>query len=357
MFGLGGKERRAKMRGRVKGLVDDLTSLEINTIRRADLTGESMPDARHALFDIATHYNTALNDLLAGDAREVAGAQIRDDGVERRSVVQVRFTKKAYRGGDAIVIAVSIRDPNGTPRAGAPLRAMIRSAPAVEPTGAAVGARVRMKAGSKDPATLVEARADNHGSAFLLLSVPETARAGACVEIEAAGITVAIEIPLTKVRGDVATFHYLNRRANEAPDRSHWLVRRIELNTIRLASILQAIPAPDGGAGCDTNDHSRRCLNGAVEDQPKPDALRLNATELVRVRKIWELGCEQIVMQTLVQLDGDVVTRISGDIESADHTLIHALHADGVRVATQSWQFLVETLVGFTKSLVGWFTR
>lgn len=353
MFGT----KRKEMRGRVKGLVDDLTSLEINTIRRADLTGESMPDARHALFDIAVRYNTALNDLLDGDLRETTGVRVTADGTEERSVLQARFTKKAYRRGDAVMVAITLKDARGLPRAGEPIRAMVRPAPTVRPTGTKGGALVRMQPSEKDPATLFEARADGHGSAFLLLSVPKEARAGVCVEIEAAGIELGMEIPVTQVRGDLATFHYLNRRTNEAPDRSHWLVRRIELNTVLIATILQAIPDPAGGGGCDANDHSRRCLNGAEEGMPKPAPLRLNATELVRIRKIWELSCEQIVMQTVVQLDGDVVTRISGDIESIDHQLIHALHADGVRVATQSWQFLVETLVGFTRSLVGWFTR
>ncbi|MEZ4465327.1 MAG: hypothetical protein R3F43_12820 [bacterium] len=48
--------------------------LEINTIRRGSITGESMPDPRHALFDVASEYNAELNRLLRDDCRVVAGA-------------------------------------------------------------------------------------------------------------------------------------------------------------------------------------------------------------------------------------------------------------------------------------------
>lgn len=356
MFGR--KAKQKELRGRVKGLVDDLTSLEINTIRRADLTGESMPDTRHALYDIAVQYNSALNDLLAGDEREASGVRVDAHGKPRRTIVKVRFTKKAYRPGDAVVVGVTVNEARGTPLAHEPVEAVLRYAPTFEPTGAQQGIRVRKQPGERDPGMSDPMRrTDSHGGTFLSLALPDGVGAGVCVDIATAGVTLSVEIPLTKVRGDLGTFSYLNRRANEAPDRSHWLVRRIELNTIYLATMLQGIPEPHGGPGCDRNDYSRHCLNGAVADEPKPPPLRLNATELVRVRKIWELGCEQIVMQTVVQLDGDVVTRISPDVEGQSHHLLHTLHADGVRVATQSWQSLVETLVGFTKSLVGWFTR
>jgi hypothetical protein len=349
--------RPKKGSDRIKRLVDDLTSLEINTIRRAEMTGESMPDPRHALYDIATQYNTALNGLLAGDERRTTGGN-------PKSVVAVRFTQAAYRRGEAAMLAVTVQDGRGSPRSNQHVRAMIRSGPhmvAMEPASKDPdAARARMQAGQRDPGTLIEAKTDSHGGAFLLMSVPQDAHAGACVSLEVADVSIEIEIPLTQIRGDLATFHYLNKRANEAPDRSHWLVRRIELHSIRLASLLQSIPHPDG-KGCDANDHSRRALNGVAEsgdDAPaKPKPLRLAAPELVLIRKIWELGCEQIVMQTVVQLDGDVVTRLSADIESDQHQLIHRLHADGVRVATHSWQFLVETLVGFAKSFLGWFTR
>lgn len=349
--------RPKKGSDRVKRLVDDLTSLEINTIRRAEMTGESMPDPRHALYDIAAQYNTALNTLLAGDARRITGGA-------PQSVVAVRFTQPAYRHGEAMMLAVTVQDGRAAPQAGLLIRSMIRSGPQMVPMQPASSAPdapcARLQSGQRDPGTLLEAKTDAHGGAFLLLSVPDDARAGACVWIEVAGIEVEIEIPLTQVRGDLATFHYLNRRANEAPDRGHWLVRRIELHSIRLASLLQSIKNPSG-AGCETNDYSRRELNGLATGGEtvvaKPAPLTLAAPELVQIRKIWELGCEQIVMQTVVQLDGDVVTRISSDIEHEQHQLIHRLHADGVRVATHSWQFLVETLVGFAKSFLGWFTR
>ena len=352
-----------KVRAHLKTLVDDLTTLQINTIRQADLTGEGMTDPRHGLHDIADKYNTALNRLLKGDVRRIVGK-----GAGARSVVTVHFVEAAYRPGDGMMMAVAVHSDRGAARAKVAVKAMFRRAPSVTPIDSGSDApsapKAQMVPGTMDDATAYDATTDEHGAAFVFFNVPKDARPGCCVALKMAGVEVDIEIPLTKVHGDLTSFNYLNRRANEAPDRAHWLIRRIELNSVRLVSLLQSMPISKG-VGCDTNHYSRRELNGAGAIQgvggrqaiAKPPPMALAPADLVQIRKIWELGCEQIVMQTIVQLDGDVVTRLSGGLEGEQHRIIHRVHADGVRVATESWQYLVETVAGLTKSFLGWFAR
>lgn len=351
-----------KARGRVQALVDDLTTLQINTIRQADLTGDGMSDPRHGLHDIADKYNAALNAHLAGDVRRIVGDQAR-----KRSVITAKFVEAAHRPDTAVMLAITVKSERGAALNGVLVTAEFRPAPSLESVQAdANGAdapRAQLKTSEPIPAMarmgpqnalqpIRPAKTDEHGAAFVLFNLPESAQPGCCLTLTLPGIKVDIEVPVTKVRGNLTTFHYLNRRANEAPDRGHWLVRRIELNSVRIVGILQALAGPDK-EGCDANDCGRRALNGP--DKPPPMAL--GPADLVRIRKIWELGCEQIVMQTIVQLDGDVVTRLSGGIEGEQHRIIHRVHADGVRVATESWQYLVETVTGLSKSFLGWFGR
>jgi hypothetical protein len=76
----------------------------------------------------------------------------------------------------------------------------------------------------------------------------------------------------------------------------------------------------------------------------------LPADQFMIVRRIWELGAEEIVMQTVIHIDGDVITRIQPD-KAGDGDL-HALHNASVVTSVQLWQGLVSTLRAFAEHLV-----
>ena len=56
---------------------------------------------------------------------------------------------------------------------------------------------------------------------------------------------------------------------------------------------------------------------GVNRDSAGALVLPLESYEIVAVRKIWEIGTESVVMQTIAQLDGDIVTRIQRGREAA----------------------------------------
>ena len=64
------------------------------------------------------------------------------------------------------------------------------------------------------------------------------------------------------------------------------------------------------------------------------------------VRKIWEVGTELVLVQTAVQIDGDVVTRISETLLSEEMKEVHALvlkaHHENVATGLRHWRALVE---------------
>ncbi len=71
------------------------------------------------------------------------------------------------------------------------------------------------------------------------------------------------------------------------------------------------------------------------------------------VRKAWELGTGTIVAQTVVQLDGDVVTRADEDsLFVDDRAALRRLHRDAVREALAHWRVLVELVTALVTSVL-----
>ena len=73
-----------------------------------------------------------------------------------------------------------------------------------------------------------------------------------------------------------------------------------------------------------------------------PAALPLDEQQLVLIRKVWELGTEIIVMQTIVQIDGDVITRLNSNFLNNPHyPKIRNYHNKGIEIALEHWAGLV----------------
>jgi hypothetical protein len=85
------------------------------------------------------------------------------------------------------------------------------------------------------------------------------------------------------------------------------------------------------------NDLDRRRMN-QIED------LDLTPQQITLIRKAWEIGTERIVLQTVIQIDGDVTTRLSERFaRNPNDTLLH-IHNDSIEVSTRFWSNLVKTL-------------
>jgi hypothetical protein len=70
--------------------------------------------------------------------------------------------------------------------------------------------------------------------------------------------------------------------------------------------------------------------------------LPLNEYEIILVRKLWEVGTEVIVMQTIVQVDGDVISRLNPIIlEDETYPKLQEYHQTGINIALDHWAGLV----------------
>ncbi len=86
-----------------------------------------------------------------------------------------------------------------------------------------------------------------------------------------------------------------------------------------------------------TNQYTRSDLGSYA-----PSALPLNEQQLVLLRKIWELGTEVIVMQTIVQVDGDVITRLNSNfLHHENYPKARSYHNKGIEIALEHWAGLV----------------
>ena len=88
-----------------------------------------------------------------------------------------------------------------------------------------------------------------------------------------------------------------------------------------------------------------------VEAQQAP--FPLSPDERVASRKIWEMGLEQVAMQTVIQIDGDVVTRLQPRFAVDTTSAVHKVHNESVRMALDVWG----QIIGIVKDFFGGLLR
>jgi hypothetical protein len=101
---------------------------------------------------------------------------------------------------------------------------------------------------------------------------------------------------------------------------------------------------------------SRREVARRTAEQQEPPCLPTD--EAARLRKYWELGTETIVLQTVLSLGGDVVTRIppgGDDAASAPgaQAELARLHQDAVAASTGMWRTMMEIVIDVLARVAG----
>lgn len=61
----------------------------------------------------------------------------------------------------------------------------------------------------------------------------------------------------------------------------------------------------------------------------------VNSTQITEIRKIWETGTEKAVLQSVIQMDGDVITRVHPT--KVHEQELHALHTQATKTAIKTW--------------------
>ncbi len=97
----------------------------------------------------------------------------------------------------------------------------------------------------------------------------------------------------------------------------------------------------------------RAALRGVSRQNATMRDIALTTSERLQLRKIWEVGTERVMMQTVIHLNGDVFTRISRQVAEGgpDSSTLLGIHNRGVSMAVDFWGKLSDIVVGMFKTL------
>ncbi len=82
---------------------------------------------------------------------------------------------------------------------------------------------------------------------------------------------------------------------------------------------------------------------------------RLPVDYAIMLRKIWDIGVESVYLQTVVQLDGDVLTRIQEDIAENKRAFLLQAHEQSMQVSLKYWETLFNIVKDIAGSVTGLF--
>lgn len=90
-------------------------------------------------------------------------------------------------------------------------------------------------------------------------------------------------------------------------------------------------------------------------DEIKPKIPVIAAVDLTRIRKIWELGTNQIALQSVVQMDGDIVFRAARTLDLSDRAALVEAHRRATDLGVAHWRtmfgLLTDMVSGAIKAL------
>jgi hypothetical protein len=75
-----------------------------------------------------------------------------------------------------------------------------------------------------------------------------------------------------------------------------------------------------------------------------PGSYMIDTNDLIRLQKIWDIGVEEIVAQTIVHVTGDVTTRVQEALRSPGSETLFAIHRQSIDVSINSWKALLDAV-------------
>lgn len=269
----------------LKEIASDLTVLEINTIAASGMTGRKMPSWPHALIDIAQKYA----DFLTGSRIRLDLDAFRED--------YLRLAAVPRRGADEDEEASPARELRDIP--------------------------LRFKA-------------DNAFYTFQLANGEQT------FDLLRWAARNVLECSMNR-RPEIAPPASDQAPPPEIDDAMRAILIRIQRSCDQLKGTARGL-SKTSAAFVGRTRAELQVLEDAGRTPPGAPA-----DTLTRIRKIWDIGADQIILQTVVQLDGDVIFRARRDaLTQANQTLAQA-HERATNTALDHWHGLFNLVIGLLK--------
>ena len=85
----------------------------------------------------------------------------------------------------------------------------------------------------------------------------------------------------------------------------------------------------------------------------EPGSYVIPAADLSLLQKIWDLGVEEIVAQTVVHVTGDVTTRVQEAFRNPGAEPLFAIHRQSIDVSVACWKYLLDAVREIAGATVG----
>jgi hypothetical protein len=103
------------------------------------------------------------------------------------------------------------------------------------------------------------------------------------------------------------------------------------------------------GSGAVRHTHDDLEVKYFPAGKGQQDWIPMEPRQMAILRKIWEVGLEDIAMQTIIQLDGDIVTRIHPRYITDPE--LQRIHHEGVQTSQTLWKQLIDIAINLLKTV------
>ena len=66
--------------------------------------------------------------------------------------------------------------------------------------------------------------------------------------------------------------------------------------------------------------------------------------DLIQLQKMWDIGMEEIVAQTIVHITGDITTRVQSGLGRPGSEALFAIHRQSIDVSVACWRYLLDVI-------------
>ena len=76
----------------------------------------------------------------------------------------------------------------------------------------------------------------------------------------------------------------------------------------------------------------------------EPNSYSVAPDDLINLQKIWDIGLEEVVAQTVVFVTGDITTRVQQALRGPGAEMLFSIHRQSVDVSVSCWRYLLDAV-------------
>jgi hypothetical protein len=135
------------------------------------------------------------------------------------------------------------------------------------------------------------------------------------------------------------------------PEENVSVVTRIQVNSDHLKIVSRQLEELAPGQRNPYIGVTREQILHMEADPGRPPLPPAPPEALTMIRKIWDIGADLIVFQTVQQLDGDVIFRVRRSLDLAKRPALLEAHQDACKIAMFYWRSMFELIAALISGL------